>query len=219
MIGTTPPPRKQSCTSRNSSRPSCSSRSSCLVCLHLQFQRWRAAELTFLALEPMLLATTLYMSYIYGIVYLLVSAVLAEWDGGGADLAASSRPSRSSSSRTTASMSARTVCASSAFSRAESSASSCTSPDLSPPFETSGVLTGASFVTIIEPRYLKYAHKLAPQMPQPEKRLELCIISGWTLVIAMFWFGWTSYSSIHWISPVLAGGLIGFSVLGMFVSL
>jgi hypothetical protein len=46
-------------------------------------------------------------------------------------------------------------------------------------------------------------------MPQPEKRLELCIISGWTLVVAMFWFGWTSYPSIHWISPVLAGGLIG----------
>jgi hypothetical protein len=75
------------------------------------------------------------------------------------------------------------------------------------------------FITIIEPRYLKYAHKLAPQQPQPEKRLELCIISGWTLVVAMFWFGWTSYPSIHWISPVLAGGLIGFSVLGMFVSL
>jgi hypothetical protein len=72
---------------------------------------------------------------------------------------------------------------------------------------------------VIEPRYLKYAHKLAPQAPQPEKRLELCIISGWTLVVAMFWFGWTSYPSIHWISPVLAGGLIGFSVLGMFVSL
>ena len=75
------------------------------------------------------------------------------------------------------------------------------------------------FITVIEPRYLKYAHKLAPQQPQPEKRLELCIISGWTLVVAMFWFGWTSYPSIHWISPVLAGGLIGFSVLGMFVSL
>lgn len=80
-------------------------------------------------------------------------------------------------------------------------------------------LTVYSFVTIIEPRYLKYAHKVAPAMPQPEKRLELCIISAWTLVIAMFWFGWTSYASIHWISPVLAGGLIGFSVLGMFVSL
>jgi len=60
---------------------------------------------------------------------------------------------------------------------------------------------------------------MAPEPPRPEKRLELCIISGWALVIAMFWFGWTSYSSIHWISPVLAGGLIGVGVLGMFVSL
>jgi hypothetical protein len=35
------------------------------------------------------------------------------------------------------------------------------------------------------------------------------MISAWALVIAMFWFAWTSYASIHWISPVLAGGLIG----------
>ena len=69
-------------------------------------------------------------------------------------------------------------------------------------------------MTVIEPRYLRHAAKMAPAMPNPEKRLELCIISGWALVIAMFWFGWTSYSSIHWISPVLAGGLIGVGVLG-----
>lgn len=76
-----------------------------------------------------------------------------------------------------------------------------------------------SFLTVIEPRYQRHAKKVAPNPPKPEKRLELCVISGFSLVIAMFWFGWTSYSSIHWISPVLAGGLIGVGVLGMFVSL
>ena len=76
-----------------------------------------------------------------------------------------------------------------------------------------------SFLTVIEPRFLRHAKEVAPNPPKPEKRLELCVISGVSLVIAMFWFGWTSYSSIHWISPVLAGGLIGVGVLGMFVSL
>jgi hypothetical protein len=74
-------------------------------------------------------------------------------------------------------------------------------------------------MTVIEPRYQRHAANIAPLPPKPEKRLELCIISGWAMVIAMFWFGWTSYSSIHWISPVLAAALLGFAVLGMFVSL
>ena len=74
-------------------------------------------------------------------------------------------------------------------------------------------------MTVIEPRFQRHAKKMAPLPPKPEMRLEMCVISGWSMVIAMFWFGWTSYPSIHWISPVLAGGLLGVSVLGMFVSL
>jgi len=74
-------------------------------------------------------------------------------------------------------------------------------------------------MTIIEPRFQRHAAKVHPAPPKPEKRLELCIISGWAMVVAFFWFAWSSYPSIHWISPVLAGALLGFSVLGMFVSL
>jgi hypothetical protein len=32
-------------------------------------------------------------------------------------------------------------------------------------------------------------------------------------------FGWTSYPNVHWASPMCAGGLLGFAVLGIFVSL
>ena len=82
------------------------------------------------------------------------------------------------------------------------------------------MLTLYSFLTIVEPRYQRYAAKLAPQPPAPEKRLELCAVCAWCLTIAMFWFGWTgNYPSVHWMSPILAGGLIGVGVLGMFVSL
>lgn len=76
-----------------------------------------------------------------------------------------------------------------------------------------------SFIVVIEPRFQRHVKKVAPNPPRPEKRLELCVISSFSLVIAMFWFGWTSYASIHWISPVLAGALIGVGALGMFISL
>ena len=71
----------------------------------------------------------------------------------------------------------------------------------------------------MEPRYQRHSAKVHPAAPAPEKRLEVCVLSAWSLVVALFWFAWTSYPSIHWISPVLAGGLLGFAVLGIFVSL
>lgn len=84
-------------------------------------------------------------------------------------------------------------------------------------------LTGTeqnSYITLVEPRYQRHAAKMAPLPPKPEMRLELSAITAWCLVIAMFWFGWTgAYESIHWISPVLAAGLLGIGILGMFVTL
>ncbi|RSH82295.1 hypothetical protein EHS25_006005 [Saitozyma podzolica] len=135
-----------------------------------------------LALEPMLLSVTLYMSFVYGVVYLLFEAypfVFIENHG---------------------------------FNTGEEGLAFLG-------FFSGGALMVIFYLAIIEPRYQRHAAKMAPAPPKPEKRLELCVISGWCLVVAMFWFGWTSYPSIHWISPVLAGGLIGMGVLGMFVSL
>lgn len=132
--------------------------------------------------EPMLLAVTLYMSFVYGVVYLLFEAypfVFEQTHG---------------------------------FNAGENGLAFLG-------FFSGGFLCVVLFMTVIEPRYLRYAAQVAPEMPKPEKRLELCIISAWCLVVAMFWFGWTGgYSSVHWMSPVLAGGLIGVGVLGMFVS-
>ncbi|WRT68612.1 uncharacterized protein IL334_005590 [Kwoniella shivajii] len=157
--------------------------------LEKQDHRWQsrlydilAKPFIMLALEPMLLAVTMYMSFVYGIVYLLFEAypfVFVINHG---------------------------------FNNLENGLCFLG-------FFTGGFLAVVFFMTVIEPRYQRHAKKMAPAPPSPEKRLELCIISGWSLVIAMFWFGWTSYSSIHWISPVMAGGLLGVAVLGMFVSL
>ncbi|WVQ95147.1 hypothetical protein IAU59_002241 [Kwoniella sp. CBS 9459] len=135
-----------------------------------------------LALEPMLMAVTLYMSFVYGVVYLLFEAYpfVFVYNHG--------------------------------FNNLQEGLAFLG-------FFTGGFLCVVFFMTVIEPRFQRHAKAVAPLPPKPEKRLELCVISGWSLVIAMFWFGWTSYSSIHWISPVIAGGLIGVGTLGMFVSL
>ncbi|WVQ68469.1 uncharacterized protein L199_006677 [Kwoniella botswanensis] len=141
-----------------------------------------AKPFVILALEPMLLAVTMYMSFVYGVVYLLFEAYPFVFviNHGFNNLQ-------------------NGLCFLGFF--------------------TGGVICVILFMTVIEPRYQRHAAKVAPLPPRPEKRLELCVISGWSLVISMFWFGWTSYSSIHWISPVIAGGLIGIGTLGMFVSL
>jgi hypothetical protein len=69
-------------------------------------------------------------------------------------------------------------------------------------------------MTVIEPRYQRHVAAVTPMSPKPEMRLELSVIAAWCMTIAMFWFGWTSYNSIHWISPMFAAVLLGFGVLG-----
>ena len=76
-----------------------------------------------------------------------------------------------------------------------------------------------SFMTVIEPRYLRHVAAIAPQAVKPEKRLELSIICSCSLVISMFWFAWTSGPDVHWVSPLLAMILLGTAILGLFVSL
>jgi hypothetical protein len=72
---------------------------------------------------------------------------------------------------------------------------------------------------VVEPRYLKHVADIAPIPVKPERRLELAVICSWSLVISMFWFGWTSGPNIHWVSPLLALVLLGVAMLGLFVSL
>lgn len=72
---------------------------------------------------------------------------------------------------------------------------------------------------VVEPRYLRHVRAIAPTPVKPEKRLELAVLCSWSLVISMFWFGWTSSPDVHWISPVLALCLLGIAMLGLFVSL
>lgn len=40
--------------------------------------------------------------------------------------------------------------------------------------------------------------------PQPELRLPPAIVGGPMLTVALFWFAWTTYPSVHWIVPIIA---------------
>lgn len=56
-------------------------------------------------------------------------------------------------------------------------------------------------------------------IPPPEARLLGCMMGGIAFPIGMFWFAWTSYPSIHWISPILAGVPFGFGLNLMFLGI
>jgi DHA1 family multidrug resistance protein-like MFS transporter len=58
------------------------------------------------------------------------------------------------------------------------------------------------------------------QKAVPEWRLPLAMVGGVAFCVGLFWFGWTgAYHSVHWIVPTLAGVLIGFGLLSIFMQL
>lgn len=86
-----------------------------------------------------------------------------------------------------------------------------------------GGLCGVAFYIIfINPRYSRkveeYTRENKGRVP-PEERLWVVCVAAPCLVISFFWMGWTSFRSISFWSPMLAGGLLGFSVLNIFVGL
>jgi hypothetical protein len=45
--------------------------------------------------------------------------------------------------------------------------------------------------------------------PEPEFRLPPAIFGAVAVTVSMFWFGWTTYRSIHWIVPMIATVVFG----------
>lgn len=135
-----------------------------------------------LALEPMLMAITIYMSFIYGIIYLLFEAFPFVFIKNHHFNAATNGL---------------------AFLG----------------FFMGGNVAAVVYILVTDRHYRKYVKSIAPEKPAPEVRLLASRLTSVILAISMFWFAWTSYSSIHWISPVLATALLGFAVQTIFVGL
>lgn len=133
--------------------------------------------------EPMLLVMTIYLSFVYGVVYLLFEAfpiVFTLGHGFNAGI----------------------------------------SGVMFVPFFLGGCAAVALYVIYFNPKYAKQADALKEQginRVPPEERLYPIMLAGPCLTIAFFWFGWTSYASISFWSPMMAGSLIGFGVLFCFL--
>ncbi|KAL3448025.1 major facilitator superfamily domain-containing protein [Aspergillus insuetus] len=54
---------------------------------------------------------------------------------------------------------------------------------------------------------------------EPEYRLPPALLGGILVPMGLFWFGWTSYSSVHWIIPVVGSGFFGCGMLLVFTGI
>lgn len=71
---------------------------------------------------------------------------------------------------------------------------------------------------ILNKWYIKAANQNGGIAP-PEARLLGCMVGGIAIPIGMFWFAWTSYPSINFMSPIAAGVPFGFGLNLVFLGI
>ncbi|CAL1706392.1 unnamed protein product [Somion occarium] len=132
--------------------------------------------------EPMLLAISLYMSFVYGCLYLLFEAYPVVFTDGHHF-----------------------------------------NPGISGlmflPILVGGVSGVICYLLIWNPRYVKAVEQFKPNPVPPEYRLEQCMAAAPLFAISFFWFGWTSYPSVSYWAPMMAGLVMGFSIIWIFLGL
>ena len=72
---------------------------------------------------------------------------------------------------------------------------------------------GATLSTVLSIYQEKVARHYGKMSSTPEGRLYFSCIESVLLPIGLFWFGWTSFPSIHWIVPTIA---VTFATMGIF---
>ncbi|KAI9762421.1 MAG: hypothetical protein M4579_000397 [Chaenotheca gracillima] len=55
-----------------------------------------------------------------------------------------------------------------------------------------------------------------PGGSEPEFRLPPAVLGAVLIPVGLFWFGWTTYSSIHWIVPIIGSAIFGMGTLLVF---
>ena len=76
-----------------------------------------------------------------------------------------------------------------------------------------------AYLLIWNPRYERATRLHAPNPVPPEIRLEQAVFAAPTFACAIFWFGWTSYPSVSFWAPMMAGAPLGFSIIWIFLAL
>ncbi|GAB7350827.1 hypothetical protein MBLNU459_g1361t1 [Dothideomycetes sp. NU459] len=84
-----------------------------------------------------------------------------------------------------------------------------------------GILVGA-FVVLV-PFFYYLHHYLEPQFDengdlQPEKRLPPACVGAFAIPICLFWFGWSSRASVHWIVPIIGSAWFSVGAVLLFNS-
>ncbi|EJT97844.1 MFS general substrate transporter [Dacryopinax primogenitus] len=77
----------------------------------------------------------------------------------------------------------------------------------------------ALYIWGFNPRYERFMRMCDPRPVPPERRLEMAIVGGPLFAISFFWFGWTSYPSISFWSPMMATFPLGIGITLIFLSL
>ncbi|KAK7449165.1 hypothetical protein VKT23_013315 [Stygiomarasmius scandens] len=132
--------------------------------------------------ETMLIAITVYMSFMYGVVYLLFEAypvVFGQEHGFNPGV--------------TGLMLLNLVVGS--------------------------AIGAALYIIWINPRYDRAVEQYAPDPVPPEFRLEVALIGTPLFSISFFWFAWTSFPFISFVSPLIAGGVMGLAIYLIFLAL
>ncbi|EIW63711.1 MFS general substrate transporter [Trametes versicolor FP-101664 SS1] len=132
--------------------------------------------------EPMLLVITLYMSFIYGVVYLLFEAYPI------------------------------------VFTRGHHFNAGISGLMFLPIF-LGAVCAVITYLLIFNPRYHRAMADFAPHPVPPEYRMEVCMYAAPIYTISFFWFGWTSYPSVSYWAPLMAGFPMGFAIIWLFLGL
>lgn len=72
---------------------------------------------------------------------------------------------------------------------------------------------GVIIITVISIYQERIAMRFGKYSSSPEGRLYFVCVESVLLPIGLFWFGWSSFSSVHWIVPAMA---VGCSTMGIF---
>ncbi|KAI0937899.1 hypothetical protein AcW1_003935 [Taiwanofungus camphoratus] len=78
-----------------------------------------------------------------------------------------------------------------------------------------GVVVGALAGPLVNRHYL-YLHKKHGGHPPPETRLIPMMVACWCIPIGLFIFAWTSYPTISWVGPCLAGFPVGLGCIVLY---
>ncbi|KDQ13833.1 hypothetical protein BOTBODRAFT_188299 [Botryobasidium botryosum FD-172 SS1] len=132
--------------------------------------------------EPMLIAITLYMSFIYGCMYLLFQAFPIVFTIGH---------------------------------HLNAGASGL----MFLPLFLGGVFGALVTLFYTNPGYQRLMEEYSPNPVPPERRLAMACVGGPMIVVAFFWFGWTSFPEISFWAPMMSASFLGCAIVFIFLPL